>query len=43
MNSKNHKDFLKDVWSFKRREGLKTAVTMYAYAWLGCKMGNSLK
>jgi histone arginine demethylase JMJD6 len=43
MNSKNHKDFLKDVWAFKRREGLMKAITMYSYAWLGCKMGDTLK
>ncbi|WEK21231.1 MAG: cupin-like domain-containing protein [Candidatus Pedobacter colombiensis] len=43
MNSKNHKDFLKDVWSFKRREGIMKAITMYSYAWLGCKVGNNLK
>lgn len=43
MNSKNHKDFLKDVWSFKRREGLMKAITDYSYAWIGCKMGDTLK
>lgn len=43
LNFKNHKDFLKDVWSFKRRLGLTKALTMYSYAWLGCKMGDNLK
>ncbi|MFA4870537.1 MAG: cupin-like domain-containing protein [Pedobacter sp.] len=43
LNYKNSKDFLKDVWSFKRREGLMKAVTMYSYAWLGCQMGDMLK
>jgi histone arginine demethylase JMJD6 len=43
LNYKNSKDFLKDVWVFKRREGLMKAVTMYSYAWLGCQMGDTLK
>lgn len=43
LNSKNHKDFLKDVWRFKKREGLKKAITMYSYAWMGCQNGNNLK
>ena len=43
LNSKNAKPFLKDVWDFKRREGLMRAVMMHSYAWVGCKMGDSLK
>ena len=43
LNSKNHKDFLKDVWSFKRRLGFTKAITYYSYAWLGCQMGDKLK
>ncbi|RNL52568.1 cupin-like domain-containing protein [Pedobacter jejuensis] len=43
LNEKNYKPFLKDVWDFKRRQGLVKALTMHSYAWLGCKIGNSLK
>ena len=32
LNTKNYKAFMKDVWSFKRREGKKRAVLHYAYA-----------
>ena len=30
MNAKNYKDFLKDVWAFKKREGTAKAIAMYA-------------
>lgn len=32
LNNKNHKDFMKDVWTFKRRDGLAKAIAMYSYA-----------
>ena len=45
MNAKNYKDFLKDVWVFKKREGTAKALAMYGYAWLGgqkCKIDELL-
>jgi len=45
LNSKNFKDFMKDVWIFKKREGTMKALAMYGYAWLAgqtCKIGDSL-
>jgi len=45
LNSKNFKDFMKDVWSFKKREGTMKALAYYGYAWLAgttCKIGDSL-
>lgn len=44
LNSKNHKDFMKDVWTFKRRDGAAKALAMYSYAWMATnisKMTNS--
>jgi histone arginine demethylase JMJD6 len=46
LNSKNYKDFMKDVWIFKKREGTMKAIAKYGYAWLAgqsCKIGDSLK
>jgi hypothetical protein len=46
LNSKNYKDFMKDVWIFKKREGTVKAIAKYGYAWLAgqsCKIGDSLK
>jgi hypothetical protein len=46
LNSRNYKDFLKDVWMFKSREGKIKAIAKYGYAWLAgqtCKLGDSLK
>ena len=34
LNSKNHKEFMKDVWTFKSRQSKAKAVVMYSYAWL---------
>jgi hypothetical protein len=34
LNSKNHKQFMKDVWTFKSRQSKAKAVAMYSYAWL---------
>jgi len=45
LNSKNFKDFMKDVWIFKKREGTMKALAYYGYAWLAgqtCKIGDSL-
>jgi histone arginine demethylase JMJD6 len=44
LNSKNFKDFMKDVWDFKSREGKLKAIAFYSYAWLAgqtCKMGQN--
>ncbi|WP_259070635.1 cupin-like domain-containing protein [Mucilaginibacter sp. X4EP1] len=34
LNSKNHKEFMKDVWTFKSRQSKAKAVAMYCYAWV---------
>jgi histone arginine demethylase JMJD6 len=34
LNSKNHKEFMKDVWTFKSRQSKAKAVAMYSYAWV---------
>ncbi len=34
LNSKNHKEFMQDVWTFKSRQSKLKAVAMYSYAWL---------
>jgi histone arginine demethylase JMJD6 len=34
LNSKNHKEFMKDVWVFKKRQGTAKAMAMYSYAWV---------
>ncbi len=44
LNSKNHKEFMKDVWTFKCRQSKMKAVAMYGYAWLAAqssKIGES--
>jgi len=44
LNGKNFKDFLKDVWTFKSREGKMKAIALYSYAWLAgqsCKMSDN--
>lgn len=46
LNEKNHKDFLRDVWFFKKREGTMKAIAKYGYAWIAsqvCKMENKLR
>ena len=46
LNSKNYKDFLRDVWMFKNRDGKMKAIAKYGYAWLagqGCRIAESLK
>lgn len=34
LNSKNHKEFMHDVWTFKKRDSKIKAIAMYSYAWL---------
>jgi len=46
LNSKNHKEFMKDVWTFKKRDSKLKAVAMYAYAAVAtqsCKIGEALR
>ncbi|MBA3827877.1 MAG: cupin-like domain-containing protein [Taibaiella sp.] len=38
LNSRNYKDFMKDVWVLKKREGFAKAMGMYLYAKLGGQM-----
>jgi len=37
LNNKNHKDFMKDVWTFKSRQSKVKAVAMYSYAWVATR------
>ena len=46
LNDKNYMDFLRDVWSFKKKESKIKAIAKTGYAWLAgqvCKLENSLK
>lgn len=46
LNSKNYKDFMKDVWMFKKRGNKIKAAALYSYAWAAgqyCKLGDSFK
>ncbi len=46
LNSKNHKEFMKDVWTFKSRQSKAKALAMYSYAWVATqssKLGESLR
>jgi ribosomal protein L16 Arg81 hydroxylase len=38
LNSKNHKEFMKDVWTFKSRDSKAKAVAMYSYAWVATQL-----
>ncbi len=38
LNSKNSKDFLNDVWDFKKREGRMKAIIYYGYARFAARM-----
>ncbi|WP_114938293.1 MULTISPECIES: cupin-like domain-containing protein [Mucilaginibacter] len=38
LNNKNHKEFMKDVWTFKSRDSKAKAVAMYSYAWLATQI-----
>lgn len=45
LNNKNHKEFMKDVWTFKSRDSKLKAMAMYPYAWLATnlsKLTNSI-
>mgnify|MGYP002349875537 FL=1 len=45
LNAQNFPAFLKDVWGFKRRNGLAKAVTATGYAAMGgvvCRMGDAM-
>src|SRR5450755_1517386 len=45
LNNKNYKEFVRDVWSFKKRESKVKAIAKTGYAWLAgqaCKLENSL-
>jgi histone arginine demethylase JMJD6 len=46
LNGKNYKDFIRDVWSFKKKESTVKAIAKTGYAWLAgqaCKLDNSLR
>jgi len=38
LNDKNYPEFMKDVWTFKSRDGKLKANAMYSYAWLATKI-----
>jgi hypothetical protein len=38
LNNKNHKEFMKDVWTFKSRDSKAKAVAMYSYAWVATQL-----
>jgi histone arginine demethylase JMJD6 len=40
LNEKNYKDFLKDVWQFRKPKGMIKAMAVYSYVWLA---GQTLK
>src|SRR5882672_11659151 len=43
LNNKNYKDFVKDVWFFKRQQGPLQGIAKTGYAWLAgqvCKVGD---
>jgi len=45
LNNKNYLDFVRDVWSYKKKESRVRAIAKTGYAWLAgqaCKLGNSL-
>jgi histone arginine demethylase JMJD6 len=45
LNSKNYKDFIMDVWSFRKKESTLKAIVKTVYAWLAgqaCKLDDSL-
>jgi histone arginine demethylase JMJD6 len=44
LNSKNFKDFLRDVWSLRSKQGKIAALKSYSYAWLAgqsCKLSHN--
>lgn len=38
LNNKNHKEFMKDVWTFKSRDSKAKAIAMYSYAWIATQI-----
>src|SRR5450432_90282 len=45
LNNKNYKEFVRDVWSFKKRESTVKAIAKTGYAWMAgqaCKVGDIL-
>ena len=45
LNDKNYKDFVRDVWSFKKKESRMRAIAKTSYAWIAgqvCKLDDSL-
>lgn len=45
LNNRNYKDFIRDVWSFKKKESGIRAIAKTSYAWLAgqvCKLDNGL-
>jgi histone arginine demethylase JMJD6 len=45
LNGKNYKDFIRDVWLFKKKESTVKAIAKTGYAWLAgqaCKLDNGL-
>ncbi|MEO3406074.1 cupin-like domain-containing protein [Mucilaginibacter sp. CAU 1740] len=38
LNNKNHKEFMKDVWTFKSRDSKAKAIAMYGYAWVATQL-----
>ncbi|SEN41676.1 Cupin-like domain-containing protein [Mucilaginibacter gossypiicola] len=38
LNNKNHKEFMKDVWTFKSRDSKAKALAMYSYAWVATQL-----
>ncbi|AYL96055.1 cupin-like domain-containing protein [Mucilaginibacter celer] len=38
LNNKNHKEFMKDVWTFKSRDSKAKAIAMYSYAWVATQL-----
>ncbi|GAB3928911.1 cupin-like domain-containing protein [Mucilaginibacter myungsuensis] len=40
LNDKNWPEFMKDVWTFKSRDGKLKATAMYSYAWLATHISN---
>ena len=40
LNHKNRKDFMKDVWDFKKKGNKVKAIAAYSYAWLSCQVSS---
>lgn len=42
LNAKNHKEFMKDVWTFKSRDSKVKALVMYPYAWVATNLSKMM-